>query len=159
MSKNTDATSILKSNEVPIASRDLEIFDTRGVAIDTGIISNDSVPRKSNLQPNSQTEKEAKKKMYLEKKKAYMEAKKAYAATKDKRKDGFAVAGAIFFTVAFLCLASYSGVAIVFGILGLIASILGLKSRLWGMSVGVLIAAGVILTLYIILHIMITGSE
>ena len=159
LSNRVDSVSILTRNDLSTASLELIIYEGQKVAIDTVIVSNDTLPgNKPDTKSYSQSTKEARKQRYEDKRKAYQEAKKAYAATKNKRFDGFAYAGALFFTVAFLCL-MYPGTALVFAILGLISSVLGLKSRIWGLSVGSLIAAGVILSLYMFMSIVLGGGE
>jgi hypothetical protein len=104
--------------------------------------------------PNQAVRKEARRKAHDEMTKAYAEAKVAYAATKNRRLDGYAILGAVLLTVGFLSI-SYPVGAIWFLTLGLISSIIGLKSRIWGLSAAMLIATGVVLTLYTILSMMV----
>ncbi|HEY5916622.1 MAG TPA: hypothetical protein VIU13_04450, partial [Chryseolinea sp.] len=151
-SKKIASTVLLTKNDPTTASLAPVIYAEVKAAIDTGIVSIDSIAQKKPAPPTDSYQKKAeRKRLHQEKEKAYQEAKKAYAATKDKRFDGFAIAGAVFFTASFLCM-FYPGAAIVFAVLGLIASILGLKSRIWGLSAAALIGAGVVLTLYIFLN-------
>ena len=154
-SKKVASTVLLIRNDPTTASLAPIIYEEVRVPIDTGIVSIDSIEQKK---PDPTTDSKAeRKRLHQEKKNAYLEAKKAYAATKDKRMDGFAIAGAVF-TVAFLCI-QYPGAALVFAIFGLAASILGLKSRIWGLSAAALIGAGVILTLYIFMSVLLGGPE
>ena len=158
-SKKVASTVLLTGKDPTTASLAPVIYGAVKAPIDTGILSIDSIaPKKPDPTTDSYHTKAERKRLHQEKKKAYLEAKKAYAATKDKRMDGFAIAGAVFFTVAFLCIA-YPGAALVFAIFGLAASILGLKSRIWGLSAAALIGAGVILTLYILMSVILGGPE
>jgi len=158
-SNRVDSTSLLTRSDLSTASLDFVIYETRRPVVDTGIVSYDSLSRKTPIaKVSSLSAKEKRKQLREEDKKAYLEARKEYAATKDKRFDGFAIAGAVFFTVATLSL-MYPGTAIVFAILGLFSSVLGLKSRIWGLSVASLICAGVILSLYIFMSIILGGPE
>jgi len=146
-SEKSESISKLPRNDLS-ANREMLIYDRERIAIDTGIVSNDSLLRKkSDPPPDSLSERHARKKIYLDKRKAYIEAKKTLVDTKKKR-DGFAIVGAILFTVGVLSI-MHPVTALVFGSLGLIASILGLKSRIWGLSLGVIIATGAVLVLYL----------
>jgi hypothetical protein len=147
----------LTGKDPTTASGAREFYEAVRVAIDTGIVSVDFLPRKKpETKSNSQSAKARKKQLYEEKKKAYLEAKKAYGDTKNKRLDGFAIAAPILFTIAFFCL-SYPPVAVVFAILGLFAGVLGMKSRIWGLALASLIAASVILVLYIYMTLLLGG--
>jgi len=159
-SNRNNQMRLVTSTDLATASLELVIYEKRAVGIDTGIVSKaDLLPRqKQNATSYSQTSKQAKKKAYEDKKKAYLEAKQAYAATKNKRLDGFAIAGPVLFTIAFLCMA-YPVAAVWFGILGLASCIIGLKSRIWGLSLASLIAAGVMLTFYIYMSIILGSGE
>lgn len=158
-SNRVDSVSLLTRSDLSTASLELIVYQGQQVETDKVTVSNDTLPtKKPDTKSYSQNTKEARKQRYEEKRKAYLEARKAYAATKDKRFDGFAIAGAVFFTAAVLCL-MYPGAAIILAILGLFSSVLGLKSRIWGLSVAALICAGVICSLYIFMSIMLGGGE
>ena len=149
ISNRVETKSLMTRADLTTSSLDLVIYERPKVVIDTGIVSVDSLPRKKpEAKPSPQSEKAKKKQLYEEKKKAYLDAKKAYGDTKNKRLDGFAIAAPILFTIAFFCL-PYPPVALVFAILGLVAGILGMKSRIWGMALASLIVASVILVFYI----------
>jgi hypothetical protein len=107
--------------------------------------------------PDKATKKVAVKKAHDEMERAYAEARKAYGATKNKRFNGFAIAGAALFLVGFFCL-TYPQTALVFAILGFVTSVLGLKSRIWGLSVASLITAAVIISFYIFMSIVLGES-
>jgi hypothetical protein len=154
-SNRAGGMSNLTKNDLSTASLELTIHQGKVAAIDTGIVLIDSLPPKKTVTKSYPDNiKPTKKQLYEEKKKAYREAKKAYAGTKNKRLDGFAVAGALLFTIAFFCIPN-PPVAAVFAILGLIASVVGMKSRIWGLALASLIAASVILVLYIYMSLLI----
>ena len=156
-SNRVETMSLMTRDDLTTSSLDLVIYEGPGGAIDTGIVSVDSLPRKKpEAKPNPQSEKARKKQLYAEKKKAYLEAKKAYGDTKNKRLDGFAIAAPILFTIAFFCL-PYPPVALVFAILGLFAGVLGMRSRIWGLALASLIAASVILVFYIYMTLLLGG--
>jgi len=135
------------------------------VRLDTGKVPGDSLRKK----PNRRLTKEEYKKAYQEKQQIYEERKRAYeekdaaykemrevrAANKDKRKDIFTVLGAILISVAVVSLllgfaTSTLGVlALIVGIPGVVFSLIGLKSRIWGMSVAFLIIAAVVASMYL----------
>jgi len=141
------------------ASVGKESYQHTTVRLDTGKVPTDSLQKK----PNRPLTKEEYKKAYKEKEQLYEERKRAYeekdaaykemrgvrAANKDKRKDIFTVLGAILISVAIVSLiasvstASLGVLALIVGIPGVIFSIIGLKSRIWGMSVAFLIIAAV----------------
>jgi hypothetical protein len=149
ISNRVETTSLMTRADLTTSSLDLVIYEGPKVVIDTGIVSVDSLPRKKpGAKPSPQSEKAKKKQLYEEKKKAYLDAKKAYGDTKNKALDGFAIAAPILFTIAFFCL-PYPPAAVVFAILGLFAGVLGMKSGIWGLALASLIAASVILVLYI----------
>ena len=158
-SNKVETMSPMTRDDLTTSSLDLVIYKGPRVAIDTGIVSVDSLPRKKpETKPSPQSEKARKKQIYEEKKKAYLEAKKAYASSsKDKRFDGFAIAAPFLFTIAVFCM-PYPPVAVVFAILGLFAGVLGMKSRIWGLALASLIAASVILIFYIYMTLLLGGS-
>ena len=154
LSNRVAPISLLTRDDLSTASLESAIYERKSIVIDTGIVSLDSLrPKKPNTKAYPQSEKEAQKQLYEEKQKAYQEARKAYAATKKKRFDVFAIAAPILFTIAFFSL-PYPGVALVFAILGFVASILGFKSRVWGLALGSLIFASVILVFYIYMTLL-----
>ena len=156
-SNRVETMSLMTRDDLTTSSLDLAIYQRPRIAIDTGIVSVDSLPRKKpEAKSNPQSEKARKKQLYEEKKKAYLEAKKAYSDTKNKRFDGFAIAAPILFTIAFFCL-PYPPVAVLFAIFGLFAGVLGMKSRIWGLALASLIAASVILILYIYMTLLLGG--
>lgn len=92
----------ISSNDLS-ASLQLEVTDTKKmVAADTGIVTQyDSVSKQNrDLKSLITYQKEVKKKLRRERNEEYRQARNTYPATKNKKLDVFAVAGAILVTAA-----------------------------------------------------------
>lgn len=157
-SYQNDAPSLSSVNTMsPIASTDLSNTDFEFAShehlmavIDTTILSNDSVSVQKQ-------ETNTKKKIYEEKKKEKVEASDGRASKKSKKLNGFAIAGPILLTVAFLVGASPVAF-IFFGTLGLIATIVGFKSKLWGLSLATMIALGVLIIVSVYYYLLMSTT-